>query len=389
MLAVDAIVGAVILLVALWGFRLGLEGTPVLVGFAVGAALGTRAPLVVGIGLQSSSSLLVAVPAALLLGGVVGGLVERFGPQPGRWLGGHPRTSSIAGALLAGAAGVVMVWLLAPVATQVRSLRDPVDRSTILARLNSVATPAGPAALRRRRGPSDNFPTFSGPAPKVPPIFRRTEKDPDVLAAQRSVVKVLTSSCHGIEQGSGWVVSDSIVVTNAHVVVAGRSISVRLRGMGRPRPATAIWFDRRNDVALLRVPALSGVPALRMVRRPSIGAPGASLGFPRGKRDVRGARLGPTTLGYNSRLRGPPIGPGFRRELAGRRVTTFRGTPEPGSSGGPLVDTRGRVLTTVFGGNKKDESGLGVPNRYVRVARRKAGPRVSTGGCPNRSGRSS
>jgi len=62
-------------------------------------------------------------------------------------------------------------------------------------------------------------------------------------------------------------------------------------------------------------------------------------------------------------------------------VTTFRGKSQPGSSGGPLVDLRGRVLTTVWGGSSALASGFGVPNRFVRRALRKAGPPVSTGGC--------
>jgi hypothetical protein len=49
-----------------------------------------------------------------------------------------------------------------------------------------------------------------------------------------------------------------------------------------------------------------------------------------------------------------------------------------------VVDTQGRVLTTVFGGNSRAR-GLGVPNRFVREALREAGPPIGTGPCEDES----
>jgi hypothetical protein len=68
-------------------------------------------------------------------------------------------------------------------------------------------------------------------------------------------------------------------------------------------------------------------------------------------------------------------------DLGPRSVTTFRGNPEPGSSGGPVVDSRGRVLTTVFALGTGTYGGFGVPNRFVISALRGAGPPVDTGSC--------
>ncbi len=385
MLVVDLIVGAVIAGAVAWGFTRGLVRTLALAGFAVGAVLGTRLPLLLGGGLHSTFALVAALPAALVLGALVAAVVERLGARLGRWVGGRARADAAGGALLAGFVAAVVVWILGPVAAQVGSLRDPVERSAILARLNSVLTPAGPEPTDTTNRPIDDFPTVTGPPPQVAPADPRAETDPDVRAAERSIVKIGVLSCGHAGQGSGWVVSDGVVVTNAHVAASADVITVRSRGTGPTRPATAIWFDRVNDLALLRVPKLSGVPALAMVRRPRVGASGAALGFPGGVRDIRRARLGPTTRRKRGRLGGHPSGPGFRRELSGRLVTTFRGTPQPGSSGGPVVDTRGRVLTTVFAGTAFTASGLGVPNRFVRAALRRAGPPVGTGRCLNDS----
>jgi S1-C subfamily serine protease len=69
-----------------------------------------------------------------------------------------------------------------------------------------------------------------------------------------------------------------------------------------------------------------------------------------------------------------------------RLMTTFRGTVRPGNSGGPVVDTAGRVLTTVFAKatGTTSRGGYGVPNTIVRRtldAVAPAGSRVSTGPC--------
>ena len=104
---------------------------------------------------------------------------------------------------------------------------------------------------------------------------------------------------------------------------------------------TSVAFDARDDVAVLRVGGLAGVPALRFAPDPQRGQDAAVLGFPRnGPYDVRGARLGSTrdVLSEDAYGRGPVT----------RSIATFRATVRPGNSGGPVVDGQGRVLATVF-----------------------------------------
>jgi len=390
-LAVDLTIAAVIIAALAWGFTRGLDRMLPLAGFAVGSVLGTRVPVLLGGDLDSTFSLVAALPASLLLGALLAALIERFGPQARRHRRHRPPPRSrvlgggIGGALLAGTVAVVAVWILGPVATQLSSVRDPVKRSSILAQFNSVLKPAGPEPDAPAPRSLDNFPTIAGPAPEVPAADPRAKTDPEVVAAQRSIVKIGFLSCGGAGTGSGWIGADQIVVTNAHVAAAADAITARSRGIGRARPATVIWFDPINDLALLRVPKLRGIPRLRMVRRPRSGTSGAALGFPLGRRDIRIARLGPTSRKRRGRLGGRLAGPRFKREIFGRLVTTFKARTQPGNSGGPVVDRRGRVLTTVFGGGGSDASGLGVPNRFVRAALRKAGPTVSTGRCLNDS----
>ena len=72
------------------------------------------------------------------------------------------------------------------------------------------------------------------------------------------MVKVLGTACGlGIE-GSGWVARDGVVVTNAHVVAGETDTTVQPQGVGPRYDAQAIWFDPRNDIAILRVPGSPG-----------------------------------------------------------------------------------------------------------------------------------
>ena len=164
-------------------------------------------------------------------------------------------------------------------------------------------------------------------------------------------------------------------MTNAHVVAGQDDTIVQVGGDGPELPARAIAYDTRNDVAVLRVSGLDRRP-LPIASDVSAGTSGAILGYPlNGPYDVRAARLGTTTevLSQDSYGRGP----------LRRRMTALRGVVRSGNSGGPVVDSSGRVLTTVFAATRgrRPRGGYGVPNAIVRSALATAGGPVSTGPC--------
>ena len=65
-----------------------------------------------------------------------------------------------------------------------------------------------------------------------------------------------------------------------------------------------------------------------------------------------------------------------------RTVTTLRGAVRKGNSGGPAVDLKGRVQTTVFAARIGSSSGYGVPPASIRRALAGATKRaVSSGPC--------
>jgi S1-C subfamily serine protease len=65
-----------------------------------------------------------------------------------------------------------------------------------------------------------------------------------------------------------------------------------------------------------------------------------------------------------------------------RLITSLRGAVRSGNSGGPMVDGRGRVVTTIFAATTSGpRGGYGVPNSVVRSALADSRGPVSTGPC--------
>lgn len=377
-LVVDLLVGGLIVAAAVHGARVGLGRVLPAAGFALGALLGTRVPLLVGEDLDADFALVIALPAALIIGAAGAAVAETMAARANRVVRRRRVADSGAGTLLAGSAAVVAAWALAPALSEIESTRDPIARSELLGRFNAVLTPAGPVRTTEPP-PINELPTFAGRTPAITPGDPGLLSDPDVLRAERSVVKIHLTGCDGSGGGvgSGWVASNGVVVTNAHVVAATSRIEVQPGGTGARFDATVIWFHGEHDIAALRVPRLPGLPALVLAPEPRAGTAGVTLGYPRGRRAIRRARVGPTTDRLNGSLGGPPL-PGVSAQISGRLVTTIRGRSQPGSSGGPVVDEDGRVITTVFAGSFASST-LGVPNRFARTALRRAGPRVRMG----------
>ena len=369
-----------VLAMAVWGFAQGLiVGALSLAGFAIGALIGARvAPSLLEGGSQSPYAPLIALLGAILIGGVLAMGLEAVGFHLRGMLGQSlGLLDGAAGSVLLACVGLGFAWIFGAVALQTpgaRELRRDIQRSVILSALNERLPPSG--GFLKALARFDPFPDVRATVPELRRPDRRIARDPEVRAAGRSVVRVLGTACGLGVQGSGWVVRDGVVVTNAHVVAGQDDTTVQIGGEGERHPARAIWFDARNDLALMRVDGIEGVPALPVHVNSRVGTSAAILGFPEnGPFTVRAGRLGPTVtaLSDDAYGRGP-----FRR-----RITTLRGLVRSGNSGGPMVDGEGRVVTTIFasaaGGSGNE--GFGVPDSVVRQAVERAGPEVDTGPC--------
>jgi S1-C subfamily serine protease len=361
-------------LMAITGARRGLIASALgLAGIVAGAVIGARlAPHLLGEGSRSPYTPLIGLAGAVVLAGVLQGVGQFAGSFIRSGLRLPPlRTLDTAGGVLVGAAmGFGIVWVLGAVALHVpgqTQLREAAQRSAILQRLNEIAPPD---SVLRALSRIDPFPLIAGPPTPTEPLDPRVLAQPGVRRAAPSVVRVLGTACGLGVSGSGWVYRRGYVVTAAHVVAGQTDTRVQAFRAGRTLRATTVAFDRRNDVALLRVAGLAARP-LRL-RDPRAGAAVAILGYPEnGPFDARPGRIGATS----------PI---LRRpgRLLPKQITAVRGLIRHGNSGGPAVDASGAVQTTIFAAAQEGEGGYGIPGDLVRAAAAaRARAAVSTGDC--------
>jgi S1-C subfamily serine protease len=369
---------AFIVALALWGYQQGLiVGALTLAGFGLGAFLGSRVgPWLLNQGSESPYAPLCAAMGALLIGSFVAVTLEAFAHGLRSKVIRGPAmhfADGAGGAMLIAAAALGLTWVFGAVALHApgaTELRGDVQRSLILRNLNGVLPPSGPILKALNR--VDPAPSVSGPSTAVAPPDSTVASDPDVRNAGNSVVKVLGTACGLGVEGSGWMAAPGLVVTNAHVVAGEDDTSVVTQA-GTSLTATPVFYDPGNDLAVLGV-ALD-VPALPLVPDPQSGSSAAVLGFPEnGPFTISPARFGETSqvISEDAYGRGP-------RQ---REISSLRGNVRSGNSGGPVVDTGGRVLGTVFAATTSGPAGgFAVPNDVVRSALRNINGPVDTGPC--------
>ena len=355
----DWVVIVVVAVAGLYGIATGfLRGAFSLAGFAVGAYLGARiAPLILSDG--SPYVPVVALGGAILLGTLMRGLAGMLAGMLRTSIGvipGMRLLDRLAGLVLGLVAGVFLCWAIGAVLLYLpgeTELRRSVQRSLILSEINDVVPPE---RLLEELERVDPIGVFLGPPAIVAPPDKGLAKDPDVVRASKSVVRVTGVACGLGVEGSGWVAKRGLVVTNAHVVAGIRNPRVDTAG-GRAFVSTVVAFDSTNDLAVLRVPGL-GAPALALAP-PDRSTPVALVGYPQnGPLTRTPGRLGGTAevLSRDAYGSGPVT----------RQVTTIRGSVQPGSSGGPGVDAQGHVRTTVFARRPRETGGYGIPAVLVQ-----------------------
>jgi len=369
--AADWIAIAIVLIAAVGGFRRGLVLSAFsLVGLAAGAYIGSRlAPHLLHGGSNSTWT-----PVAGLVGAVLGAVLLQYGALAvASFIRGGIRITPLrlidsAGGLLLGTAiGVGVVWVAASVALLSpgeTGFRQEVERSAIVKQLDSALPPRTLLNLLARIDP---IPSVIGPsAPTLPPS-KGVLRDPSIRAATTRVVKVLGTACGVGIEGTGWVAGRNLIVTAAHVV-AGEQDTIVLIPDRVIRPvATVVALDIHNDVAILRVSGVDLKPL--QLAEPQSGASVAILGYPLdGNLTATPGRIGKTAavLTQDALQRGPVT----------RSITAVAGRIQHGDSGGPAVDTSGKVQSMIFAARRGAASGYGVPPAIIRGDLARAGTRA-------------
>ena len=135
MTAIDWIIVALTLAMAVWGYAQGLiVGALSLAGFAAGAFVGSRlGPLLLSEGSHSPYAPVFALTGAFLIGGIVASMLEVLGFRIRASVGSRLAVlDGIGGALLIACLGLGIAWVAAAVALQApgaEGLRRDIQRS--------------------------------------------------------------------------------------------------------------------------------------------------------------------------------------------------------------------------------------------------------------------
>lgn len=174
----------------------------------------------------------------------------------------------------------------------------------------------------------------------------------DPSSIERAVVHVQTDK----SAGSGFVISDRLVVTNAHVV-GDAAVATVWFSNGARRESLVVAIDPELDVAILEVPRVpvSVEPLVIAGEEPAakLGAPVWAWGYPFEDAVVE--------AGFS---RAPSVSAGIVSAHRSREGIVYLQTDaavNPGSSGGPLLDATGRVIgvnTLVLTPGGEDAEGL-------------------------------
>lgn len=183
-------------------------------------------------------------------------------------------------------------------------------------------------------------------------------RDSQERMISRATLRIRARTCFGVATGSGFAITDELLVTNRHVVEGADALQV------------STWDGQSLDVAVSGI-ALTDDLALALVRGslpvtlelhepPSRGDAVVAVGYPGGRelRFTHGRVLGEMPI-----------------DLFGRAAPAIRMSNEirPGNSGGPLLDDAGRVVGVVFAIDRQSGNGLAVPIDALEHTVRRAG----------------
>jgi S1-C subfamily serine protease len=343
---------------ALSGYWQGfITGAAATAGLLIGGLLGIWvAPLALG---DAAPSLWVSLGALFI---VI--LSASLGQAVFQWFGARLRDritwqpvralDAVGGSALSAVAVLLVAWALgvAVSGTRIGAITPLVRDSAILARVDQTLPPDSGKVLATFNNVVGTtfFPRYLEPfAPErivaVKPGDPRMLTDPDVMAAESSVVKVRgTNGCGSGVEGTGFFYAPGRLMTNAHVVAGVTRPEVEVGGSSVV--ASVVLYDADLDIAVLSVPDV-GVPQLAFDTEVEPRDPIAVLGYPEdGPYDVQSGRIR-----AEQRLRSPDI---YGDGTVIRQVYSLRALIRPGNSGGPIVTSAGEVAGLVFAASVSD-----------------------------------
>ncbi|OMH27563.1 serine protease [Tersicoccus phoenicis] len=384
----DVLLVLILLGYLIHGLRVGfLVSIGSLAGFALGAVAAFFAVPLVSQWVTDSAWRTPAVIAVVVLLLVLGsGLGSRVGAAIRRAIGRIGPIRALDRAL-GGAVNVVVCALaLSLIAFAVSTMGVPmlsraIAGSTVLQTIDRLTPPPVAASMAQAR--AGLFTT--GGIPRIlaenlqntpVPVPDETTDTPALRAASGSVLRITGNAyqCGQNQTGSGWVISPGRVVTNAHVVAGVDQPVVEVPGQNA-LPADVVLFDPAQDVAVLAVDGLGTAP-LQAGGQLAGGDSAVVAGYPLGGP----YQAKPAGVQSRGTVRVPDI---YGSGTSPREVYQLSADVQQGNSGGPLLDTRGRVVGMVFAKSRENVPvGYALTLAQVRSVVDGAGTAgVSTGAC--------
>ncbi|MCP2637873.1 MarP family serine protease [Microbacterium sp. HD4P20] len=388
MIVVDVLIVLVLIAALAAGIRRGLFAS---IGTLAGLAAGALAaywltPLVSGwvpSPAWRGPAVLAAALGLVALGAAAGaavGAALRSGADRlklrgiERFLGGIASVvaAALALALVAPAIAVAGVPVVSSAVASSQVLRgiealtpDPVDAA--LAQLRGAVIDDGLPQLGSLLGP--------GSAEPAAPVEL---DDPDLARAAASVARVSGTAyaCGRGLTGSGFVVAEDRVVTNAHVLAGVDTPVVELPGVPA-REGRIVYFDPIDDLAVIAIDDL-GVAPLAFSPTLTPGTAAVVQGYPHG---------GPFTMESAGVLSTGtvPVPDIYDETWNARDIYSLQAAVRPGNSGGPVLTEDGALAGVVFARGENDpDLGYAMTMAELTAVATQApslSDRVSSGSC--------
>jgi len=184
----------------------------------------------------------------------------------------------------------------------------------------------------------------------------------DTTGVDAAVVDINSTLSGGASAaGTGMLLtSTGEVLTNNHVIEGALAISVQLTSTGDLYNARVIGFDRLDDVAVLQLDGASGLATIPLgdSSKVQVGDSVTALGNALGRGGAPAAATGSVTALNQTITATDESGTQAAENLGG--MIQIDAAIKPGDSGGPLLDSNGRVIgmdTAASGGRQWQQTG--------------------------------
>lgn len=258
---------------------------------------------------------------------------------------GKARRADAGVGAVAGVLGVAVVaWLVVPAMSDVPDWPARQARGSVVLKGVDRVFPDAPDATRSvRRLLGDRYPRVFDAMRPTPELGRPPASGGlSQAVADRvssSTVLVAGEACDRVQEGSGFVVGEDLVATNAHVVAGEPTTEVETSD-GARHSGRVVAFDPERDLAVIHVDGLDR-PALPLGAAAAEGDRGAVFGHPGGGP----LRLAPYEVGERITATGADI---YDEGGAEREVLVLASMLRPGDSGSALVSPGGDVVGVAF-----------------------------------------